>query len=166
MQCSAHCSAPSAALRNDATRPVPVADLAKGKWVPGLANVGVAHLQSPEGWTMCAALAAAQPSAIRAWHDKRPKKAPTVDFVTQLAAALKAALAAPRAAPERGGDDQRGDDDAEEDADNGEDEDEDEDDDNVDFASGLPGDDQIDEEEEYESESDDDGDDDDEGDDE
>ena len=61
--------------------------------MPGLGKVGVTHLQSPEGWTACAALAAAGPAAIAAWHAARPKKAPTVDLVTQLAAALRAALA-------------------------------------------------------------------------
>ena len=87
-----------AALRADAERPVAVADLAKAGWVPGLAKAGVEHLQSPEGWTACAALAAATPAEIAAWHAARPRGAPAVDFATQLAAALKAALAPPEAA--------------------------------------------------------------------
>ena len=82
----------TAALRADTERPVLVADLAKTGWVTGLAKVGVAHLQSPEGWTTCAALADAKPTEVAAWHAARPTKAPTVDFVILLTAALKVAM--------------------------------------------------------------------------
>jgi hypothetical protein len=128
-----------AALRSNQERPVPVAHLAKTGWVPGLGQVGVAHLQSLEGWTACAALAAADSAAIAAWHAARPKKAPTVDYVTQLAAALRAALAPGTAAA--GGEQQRGEqrEEAEEDSD-GEDSD----------GEGSDSDDDADEDEELE----------------
>ena len=71
---------------------VPIGDLAKKDWVPGLGEGKVAHLQSAEGWKTCGALAQASRAEVEAWRAKLPAWGPAaVTFVVQLAAALKAA---------------------------------------------------------------------------
>ena len=79
-----------AALRGGAH--VPITDLAKAGWVPGLGKGKMEHLKSAEGWTTCGALAQASRAEIEAWRAKgQPRGPAAVDFVVQLAAALKAA---------------------------------------------------------------------------